>query len=116
MRFRIASAFTLLMVVHAEAETLRLSDLSEADRVAIQRGYSIAEGACVFAIINEIDAYGGPAAMKEFSITFDDEPLVITDGESSHTCDGGVHTSIKGTTRLVVQVYDEDGQPTMQEP
>lgn len=100
----------------ASAENIRLSDLTREDRVAIQRGYSIAEGACIFAILNEIEAYGGAEAMREFYITFDDQPLMISNGDLSHTCSGGIQTWIEGTDRLVIQVYDDDGNPTMEGP
>jgi len=100
----------------ASAETIRLSDLTDADRVAIQRGYSVAEGACVFAIIDEIEGYGGPEAMKEFTVSFESYPLLITNGWLSHICDGGVHTWVEGPDRLQIQIYDEDGNPTLDEP
>lgn len=106
----------VLPVTLANAESIRLSDLTREDQVAIQRGYSVAEAACVFALLREIEGYGGPQAMQEFTITFDDAPLKISDGQLTHTCDEGVHTWIDGDGAVVIQVYDEDGKPTLEEP
>ena len=109
-------AASLVCAGNASADTLRLSDVSDADRVAIQRGYSIATGSCVLNIIDEIEAYGGKEAMREFTITFEDAPAIITNGQIIHTCDDGVHTWTENGESIIVQRYDEDGQPTMMEP
>lgn len=97
---------------------LRLSDLGSDDRVAIQRGYSMADGACALNLINEIEAYGGPDAMDEFTIEFEQSPLIIQNAKAriTHTCENGLHTMDDNGSVVVLQQYDENGQPTMMEP
>lgn len=101
----------------AAAEEIRLSDLTDEDMVALQRGHDVATGACAAAIINEIDAYGGPEAMREFVVDVEAYPVVIESVEAGlrHECEAGVHTWVENGTRTVVQRYDEAGQPTMME-
>ena len=99
----------------AIADTVRLSQMTREIEVAIQRGYSIAEGACVFSIIKEIDAYGGRSAMREFRISFENEPLRIFTKSITHTCDRGIHRMREGGKTFVLQRYDDNGQPTMTE-
>lgn len=109
------TAIIFAFIGHSNAETLKLSQLTKADRVAIQRGYSIPEAACVFEIIDEIDVYGGPEAMEEFRISFENGPLKISNGRLTHLCDGGVHVWVENGQRRIVQKYNEDGLPTLME-
>lgn len=107
-----------ILVTHdiSLAETMKLSAMKPEDEVAIQRGYSVSESSCIFSIIKEIASYGGPAAMQEFIIRFDDEPLQIANGQITHTCNNGTHTWIENGEKTIVQQYDAEGNPTMEEP
>lgn len=102
----------------ASAERMRLDQLKRADEVALQRGQSIQDGACAMAIIKEIDAYGGKQSMRDFTIDVKSSPIVIEDkkGKLKHECKNGVHTTIDHGRKLVIQKYNEEGEPTMMEP
>lgn len=113
-----AAALILSATMPSAAETMRLSQLKRADLVALQREQSVADGACAAALVNEIDAYGGPEAMREFTIDVEASPIVIesTARGVSHECRDGVHTITENGKDLILQKYDENGGPTMQEP
>lgn len=99
--------------VVANAETVRLSKITRGVEVAIQRGYSVAESSCIMAVVEEIDTYGGPAAMREFRLSFDDAPLKIFSKTITHTCDNGIHRMVEGGQVVILQRYNEAGEPTM---
>ncbi|NGO52953.1 hypothetical protein [Allomesorhizobium camelthorni] len=83
-----SAAFFLSGAMPSAAETMRLSQLTRADMVALQRGQSVADGACATGLINEIDAYGGPEAMREFTIDVEASPIVIKGRAIRHECRG----------------------------
>lgn len=118
MKTTIAFAVALTAIAsHALADRIRLDQLRDEDMVALQRGQSVADGACAAAVINEIDGYGGPDAMRAFTIDVEDFPIVIesVEGGIRNVCDNGIHTWIQNGEEMVMQVYDEDGQPTLDE-
>jgi hypothetical protein len=94
-----------------------LDQLRNEDLVAMQRGQSVADAACATAVINEINGYGGPDTMRELNVDVEDYPIVIESVESDirHICEEGLHTMIDNGDELVLQQYDDNGQPTMEE-
>ncbi|MDW5316425.1 hypothetical protein [Rhizobium sp. PL01] len=112
----VASFFSVATGVVADVVTLH--DLTKAHRITIQRGFSLPDGVCANAIIDEIEAYGGDDAMKEFIIDTDIAPLTIKSSgrDFKHVCKDGVHSTIEKGNSQIMQKYDADGNPTMMEP
>lgn len=100
-------------------DRIPLAEITEEDRVYINRGHSYAEAVCLISLIREIEAYGGAEAMREFTINLDDGlPTSIESAplEVIHTCTGGQQIMRDATGTIVLQIYDESGQPTLMEP
>ncbi|ESZ20036.1 hypothetical protein X734_31785 [Mesorhizobium sp. L2C084A000] len=85
--------------------------------VAIQRGYSIGTGACVSNLVRSIGAYAGKRS--GWFITFDRDEAVYFDSTKmknfKHRCVDGRQITTENGQDEIVQVFDEDGQPTMPE-
>lgn len=111
----LAAAATAVFASPAIAESIRLDKLKRADMVALQRGQSVADAACAEAIIEEIKAYGGKAATRDFYIDVEANPIVISSKKLriKHECKDGVHTMHDNGKKMVLQKYDENGEPTL---
>lgn len=120
----IARIFVLSGILSSASSTFAqdrtpLAELTEADHVYINRGHSYAEAVCLTAVMREIEAYGGPEAMREFTINLDDGlPTSIESAplEIIHTCTGGQQIMRDSTGTSLLQIYDESGEPTLMEP
>ena len=114
------AALSLFLATSAFAENrVALADLQPEDRTYINRGHSLAEGSCINNVINEIDSYGGADAMREFTINLDGgNPTSIESRAAGivHTCTGGEHVMRDSTGTMLLQVYDDNGEPTLMEP
>ncbi|WP_426231067.1 hypothetical protein [Pararhizobium sp. DWP3-4] len=114
--FAIASFFSV--ATGALADVVTLAELTDADRTIIKRGFSLPDGVCANEIIDEVEAYGGSEAMKEFTIDVDRVPLTIESSrrDFKHICENGVHTTIENGRSTITQKYDEHGNPKLMEP
>lgn len=118
MRLLFVSVVLLTSSASPNAEEIRLADMTREDEVMLQRGYNFADMTCGFAIISEIEAYGGKEAMQDFMVDVGAEILTIRSSTMDlfHTCQDGVHTMHDGGEAIIIQRYDENGEPTMMEP
>ncbi|UVC08987.1 hypothetical protein IHQ71_28405 [Rhizobium sp. TH2] len=97
---------------------LPLEKFKRAEEVAVQRGESVANGACVFNLVEELRAYAGEPT--GWFITFDSSTGVKFDSpanpEFRHICVDGKQTTFDHGAETIGQIYDNDGNPTIAEP
>jgi hypothetical protein len=85
--------------------------------VAIQRGYSVETAACVKNLARSIVAYGG--VPTGWTMTFDKDEAVYfntkADRSFRHRCIDGNQITLENGSESVVQAFDQNGNPTMEE-
>jgi hypothetical protein len=113
----LAILFSGLSFSAAQADPVRLSELSRQDEVNMQRGTPYPNLVCVQTVIQEVIGYGGPEAASEFFVEFENAPVSVFSEVAgiTHTCVDGVHTMWSNHVDgpQVLQIYNMDGQPTM---
>lgn len=124
MALRRYSSLTSLIAVAvptmaaADGITIKVEAFDRRTEVAIQRGYSVATVACVKELVSEIVAYGG--VPTGWTLTFDsDEAVHFRSKENPdyrHRCIEGRQITTENGRDEVYQIYDENGEPTIEEP
>jgi hypothetical protein len=124
--FRLALTATLFCTLSIPSPSARAEDgiriplekFRQEEEVAVQRGNSVANGACVFNLVEELRAYGGEPT--GWFITFDSSTGVKFDSPEfpryRHACIDGKQITFDRGKRTVAQIYDEDGNATIPEP
>lgn len=97
--------------------TIKVEQFDRDAEVAIQRGYSVATAACVKNLARSIVAYGG--VPTGWTITFDRDEAVYFDTKEDrnfrHRCVDGKQMTLENGAESIVQAFDQEGNPTMEE-
>ena len=97
--------------------TIKVERFDRDAEVAIQRGYSVATAACAKNLAQAIIAYGG--VPTGWTMTFDKDEAVHfntkEDRNFSHHCIEGKQITLENGAESVVQTFDQNGEPTMEE-
>lgn len=97
--------------------TIKVEQFDRDAEVAIQRGYSVATAACAKNLARAIIAYGGEPT--GWTMTFDKDEAVYfntkEDRSFRHRCVDGKQITLENGAESVVQAFDQNGNPTMEE-